>query len=179
MLAPPRLFGHQSPGPGPHRGVQNHLPAGIHLDLGPDDGGPLVGHPELAEPFDLVAPEVDPERDFGCGWPQIEDRAADGQLPAVFDLVLASVAGSHQAVDEAGLIDDVAGAEEERPHFPCRGSQPLYQSPTGGHYHSRPAGRFGEAVQDPHPVAHRLDAGAEPLKRKGLPRREEFDLVWT
>ena len=95
----------------------------------------------------------------------------------MFDLVFASVAGSHQDVNDAGLIDDVAGAKEERPHFPCPWSQPLYQSPTGGHYHSWPAGWFGEPVQDPHPVAHRLDARAEPLKRKGLPRREEFDLV--
>ena len=74
----------------------------------------LVGHGELREPIDLVAPEVDPNRVVGGRGIHVDDGAAHGELAARLDLVLAAVAHRHQASDELVTIEPGAAADDDR-----------------------------------------------------------------
>ncbi len=81
------------------------LPAGEELHLGAVDGGALVGHRELAQAVDLVAPEVDADRLVGGGREDVDDRAPHGDLAPVLDLVLPAVAEVDELLDQALLVD--------------------------------------------------------------------------
>ena len=85
------------------RGQQ--LAAREDLHLGDVDRGPLVGHGELGQAVDLVAPQVDAHRHVGGGGEHVDDRAPHGHLAPVLDLVLAAVAGRDQPLDELGGVD--------------------------------------------------------------------------
>ena len=177
LLPPPRLLGDQGLGPGPHLVVGNELAARMDLDLGPGHGGPLVGHPELGEPVDLITPQVDAHRGVGRRRPHVDDRTPYRQLAAVFDLVLAPIPGGHQVGDEGPLVDLVTGAEPSGRTLAGPGTQPLDQGPTGSHDHPGSVGNVGEPVEDVEPAAHGLHRGAHPFEGQRLPRREHLDGV--
>jgi hypothetical protein len=85
--------------------------AGPQLDIGgekqlPARRGPqpvrsdlqraLIGHLEVADLLDLVAPELHPQRVFLRRWEHVEDSAANREVPALLDQFGAHVSGADQ-----------------------------------------------------------------------------------
>ena len=65
----------------------------------------LVGHRELRQPVDLVAPQVDAHRMVGGRRVHVDDRAAHRELTARLDLVLAPVAHRDELLDERVTVE--------------------------------------------------------------------------
>ena len=68
---------------------------------------------EEADRLDLDVEEVDAHRAVLGGRVEVEDAAADGELPAVVDLVDALVAGGHQLLGDLVEVEQVADADGE------------------------------------------------------------------
>ena len=68
---------------------------------------------EEADRLDLDVEEVDADRAVLGGRVEVEDAAADGELPAVVDLVDALVAGGHELLADLVEIEQVADADGE------------------------------------------------------------------
>ena len=114
LVAAPRLGRHHRLGAGPHLRRRPQLTAAEQLDLGDVDGRTLILHAELAEPVDLVSPEVDTDRNLRGRWEDVDDRAADGDLTAVLDLVLPPVAEPDQLFDQGLGVELLARAHDDR-----------------------------------------------------------------
>ncbi len=177
VLATPRLLGDQSLGAGPHRVVEHELTGGEDLDGVEARGRALVADAELGQAVDLVAPQVDAHRRVGGGREDVDDGAAAGDLPAMFDELLAAVALVHEAGHQLVGIERGAGADRHRGDRLLGRGQALEQGPHAGDDHGRHAIRVAEAVQDAHAPTHRLDARADPLERQGLPGGEQLDVA--
>jgi hypothetical protein len=175
LLASPRLGREQLLRPGAHPGPRQQLAGREERDLAERDGGALVVDPELVEPVDLVAPQVDAHRRVGGGGEDVDDGAAHGDLTAVLHLVLAPVAEADETRDEIGAVHHVALTDDDRIDLGV--TQPLHQRSRRRHEHRRRAFGVTQVPQRLHPPAHRLDAGADPLERQGLPGREGHDRV--
>ena len=112
------------------------------LDLG---HGALVADVEDAEALDLVAPEVDPYAVVVGGGEDVDDAASHRQLAPVLHLVLAAVAGVHEAGDELLRVDLLAAVHDDRLGILHLRPELLQQGADRGHDQSgagrrRPAG---------------------------------------
>ncbi len=96
LLAAPRFEPDQALGAGADLGGGQQLAAREQQRLGQVVGGALVGHRELGEPVDLVAPQVDAYGPVGGGREDVHDGAPHGQLASVLDHLLAAVARGDQ-----------------------------------------------------------------------------------
>ena len=142
-------------------------------------GRPLVSDVERRQPVDLVAPEVDADRQVGGGGEHVDDAAPHSQLAAVLDLVLAPISGLHQPGDRLPGVEAGAGRDHQRPRRLLPGSEALQHRPHRGHHHSGPGlGRRAVTEQVPeHPQAgpHGDDLGAHPLEGQRLPGGKQRD----
>ena len=114
LVAAPRLGRHHRLGAGPHLRRRPQLTAAEQLDLGDVDGRTLILHAELAEPVDLVSPEVDADRNLRGRWEDVDDRATHGDLTAVLDLVLPPVTEPDQFLDQCFGIELLARPHDDR-----------------------------------------------------------------
>ena len=150
--------------------------------LGQVVGGALVSDRELGEPVDLVAPQVDAHRRVGGRTEHVNDRAPNGQLAPMLDLVFAPVAHADQPGHQRLGIDLLAFADDDRLDVLDVRAEPLQEGPHRGHQNLGKTIRMtlSAAAQPPHgpqPPAHGLHAGADPLKGQGLPGRAHLDLL--
>ncbi len=177
LLSAPRLDGDQGRRPLAHLVGREELTRREDVGLGDVGGRPLVVDRELREAIHFVAPQVDAHRRVRRRREHVDDRPPEGDLPAVLDEVLASIARSHELGDELGRIHLLAGGDGDRLDILDMGTQPLRKgADAGDHDPRRPLG-LAQAPHHPQATAHRLDPGAHPLERQGLPRREQLDLV--
>ena len=137
----------------------------------------LIVDAERRQSVDLVAPQVDADRGVGSGGVDVDDRAAAGELAAVLDEFLAAVAELDERRRELVGIDLGAGPHDDRVDRRGVGAELLEERPHAGDDHRwHPLG-IAEPPQDLEPLAHRLDARADPLERQRLPAGELDDLV--
>ena len=177
LLPAPGLEADQALGALSHLSGREQLAAGEDDDLGQVVGGALVGHGELGEAIDLVAPQVDAHGAVGGGREHVDDGAADRDLAAVLDHLLAAVAGRHQLVDELVSVDAGAGGDDDGLERLDVRAETLHQGPDGRHDHLRGTVGLPQAPQGAQAAAHGLDAGADPLEGQGLPGGEQLDGV--
>ena len=133
-------------------------------------------HAELAKTVDLVAPEVDPNRDLARRGKHVDDGAAHRYLPAVFDLVLASVAEPDQGSHEVLGVEGLSGPHDDRFGFLDMWPEALQERLHRSNQHER---HVHAGVEMPHrlePTTHRFDTRTHPFKREGLPCRKYVDL---
>jgi hypothetical protein len=125
LVPPPRLGRHQRRRPGPDLVGGQHLPAREDLDAVDPLRRALVGHRELGEAVDLVAPQVDAHGAVGGRGEHVDDRAPAGHLAAVLDDVLAAVPGGHEPLHESDGVDDIAGVDDQGLDFLDVGAEAL------------------------------------------------------
>ena len=119
---------------------------------------PLGEGRERAHLLDLVAEQLDAQRLAAGRGEDVDDAAADGELPALIDPVDALVAGARERLGEAveaGLIAD------DEPHGPwpeLRRRHPLGER--GGRRADEPAG--GEDVEGAGALADEMRRRLEP-----------------
>ena len=177
LLATPGLAANESVGAPAHLVGRQQLSTGEHGHALQWVGRPLVAHRELAEPVDLIAPEVDPHGGVRSRREEVDDRPADGDLAAMLDEILAAVAGVHELAHELVTVAALPDLDLDGLDLLDVGTEPLGERPDGRDHH------IGSpiAVQQPPDRAqaptHRLDTGAHPLERQGLPRREQVDTI--
>ena len=145
--------------------------------LGALGGGALVGHRELGQAVDLVAPQVDAHRLVGGGGEHVDDRAPHGDLAPVLDLVLPAVAEVDQLADQVLLVDLRAGADDHGGDVLDVRAEALDQGPDRGDHDAGGLVGVGQVPDRPQAAAHRLHRRADPLEGQGLPRREHVDAV--
>jgi hypothetical protein len=175
LLAPPWLEADQPLGPLADLVGGQQLTAREQQHLVEPVGRPLVGHRELGEPVDLVAPQVDAHRAVGRRREHVDDRPAHGQLAPVLDHLLAPVASGHEVAHQVVAVDLQTRAHRDRRHVVDVRAEALHQGPHRGHHHGgRPLGLV-QSPQHAQAPAHRLDPGADALERQRLPRGEQLD----
>jgi hypothetical protein len=177
LLATPRLQPDQPVGPLAHLLAGEQLAAREDHGLGEVDGGALVGHGELDEAVDLVAPQVDAHGPVGGGGEHVDDRAPHGDLAPVLDHLLTAVAGTDQPLHQLVAVDAGAGGDGDRLEVLDVGAEALDQGPHRGHHDLGGAVRVAQAPQGAQAAAHGLDAGADPLEGQRLPGGEDLDGV--
>src|SRR5205823_9643823 len=91
LLAAPGLTGDETVGARPYLVAGQELAARKDQRALEGRGRALVVDRELTETVDLVAPQVDAHGRVGGRREHVDDRSADRDLAAVFDLVLAPV----------------------------------------------------------------------------------------
>ena len=178
LLAAPRLEADQPLGPLADLVGGQQLAAREQQHLVEVVGRALVGHRELGEPVDLVAPQVDAHRAVGGRREHVDDRAR--ARPARPGARPSPRAGSRRPPGRrpgrrgrsAGPGRTAIGATSST-WGPRRCTSARTEATTT-------SGARSGVVQPPqHPQApaHRLDARAHPLERQRLPRREQLDPV--
>ena len=164
-------------------GREDELPATENGRRIEAHGGALVRHVELGQAVHLVAEQIDADAGVAGGRKDVDDPPPYGYLASVFDLVLAPVTGSNQALDQLARIERVAEADDHRLGVGNRRAEPLQQRLHGGNENPAPSavvvGRRRCAVsQVPHRLqapAHRLDARADSLEGQRLPGGKQVD----
>ena len=155
--------------------TSRHPKSSIGLEIG---HRPLVAGVELGEPVHLVAPEVDPHRQVRRRRVDVDDPAPHGELAAVLDLVLTSVARAPRA----GATNSFWSTRSRRDTTTgtaasSTGPNRCNRARTGADDDiGRPRG-VAQPPQQPQPPAHRRQLGADPFEGQGVPRREELDDV--
>ena len=139
----------------------------------------LIAHRELAEAIDLVAPQVDAHGGVGGRREDVDDRAADGDLAAMFHLFLTAVARLHERGHELVAIATLSDLDLDRFDLLDVRPEALRERPDRSDHHVGCAARIEQPPDRAQPPAHRLDPGAHPLERQRLPSREEVDPVRT
>ena len=177
LLAAPRLERDETPGTGADLVGRQQLAAREDPHFGEIVRRPLVVDGELREPVDLVAPQVDPDRVVRGRREHVDDRAADADLAAVLDLVLAAISRLHESRDQLVAVAPLAGPHLDRFDLVDVRAEPLHQRPDRGDDDFGRPGRVEQAPDGPQPAAHRLDTGTDTLERQRLPRGEQVDLV--
>ena len=183
LVATPRLGPDQAGGPVTHGLVGDQLAAAEQLDGPQVVDGALVGHVEPGQPVDLVAPQVDAHRLVGGGREDVDDPAPHGQLPAVLDDGLASVAHGHQLADQLGHVDAVTLPHDDRSGRGAERAQPLQHRLDGGDHQVRTVAARSTLSAAPaqlpeqsEPPAHGGHVGTDPLEGQRLPGREDLHL---
>jgi hypothetical protein len=128
---------------------------------------------ERADALDLVPEELDPERLAARRRVDVDDPAAEGELPALLGLVDALVAGQRELLGEDVDAGVVAGREVHR-----RRSGSGWRHRLGercGRGADEPAGR--EDVQGARPLAHEVRRRLEPRAPADTTAREERDVL--
>ena len=83
-------------------------------------GGALVSDRELGETINLVSPQVDPHRRISRRTEHVNDRASNGELAPMLDLVFAPVAHGNQPGHQRRGIDLLAFLHDDRARRPPR-----------------------------------------------------------
>ena len=139
---------------------------------------PLVAGVELGQPVHLVAPQVDPHRQLRRRRVDVDDPAPHGELAAVLDLVLTSVARARRAGPRTpsgrdGPARDTTTGTAASSTGPNR----CNRARTGATTTSGALEGSLQPPQQPESSPHRRQLGADPFEGKGVPRREELDDV--
>ncbi len=182
LLAPPRRLTYQTAGPPADLLGGQQLAATEQLDTGQVVGGALVPDRELGETINLVSPQVDPHRRISRRTEHVNDRASNGELAPMLDLVFAPVAHGNQPGHQRRGIDLLAFLHDDRLDVLHVRAQPLQEGPNRGHQNLGKTIRMtlSAAAQPPHgtePAAHGLHARADPLEGQGLPGGAHLDLL--
>ena len=177
LLPTPRLGRQEGSGPLPDVLGGQQLPAGEEMHLGSLGGRALIGHRELAQAVDLVAPQVDAHRLVGGGREHVDDGAPHGDLAPVLDLVLPAVTEVDQLADQTLLVDLRAGADDHGGDVLDVRAEALDQGPDGGDHDSGGLVGVGQVPDRPQAAPHGLHRRTDPLEGQGLPRREHVDAV--
>ena len=108
------MRGREGSGPCTHLGGEQQFARGMELD--PADVVPrsLIGHREVADLLDRVAPELDAHRVLGGGGKDVEDASAHGELTPAFDQVDAGVATQHKVGHDRVHVDLDTLVEDQR-----------------------------------------------------------------
>ena len=86
-LRRPRMRRREDPGPCAHLGGEQQLACGVERDPAHVMARSLVGHREVADLLDRVAPQLDAHRVLGGRGEDVEDAAAHGELAPALDQV--------------------------------------------------------------------------------------------
>ncbi len=127
LLPAPGLATHELRRSGPDGGVGHQFPSGEDLHLGQRGRRPLVGDRELAQAIDFVAPQVDAHGRLGGRREDVDDRAPQGDLAPMLDLVLTVIPGVDQPSDQVVRVADVADTDDDRLHLVGAGAEALQQ----------------------------------------------------
>src|SRR5206468_2587656 len=131
LLPPPWLLRDQARRPLAHVVGGQELTARKELGALDVNRGALVGHGELGETVDLVAPQVDTDGNVGGGREDVDDRASDRDLSAVLDLVLAAVTGGDELFDELGRVEYITRMDDDGLDILYVRPQSLHEGPYG------------------------------------------------
>ena len=176
LLAPPRLGLQELTGARPHLVGGQELPHREDPRLGDLARRTLIGHREVRQTVDLVAPEIDAHRVIGGGGIDVDDRTPHRDFAARLHLILASVPDRDEAFDELVAVDPRARANHNGFDVLDVRAEPLHE---GAHRRDDGAGEViatgAESPDDPQPPAHRLGRGRHTLERQRLPRGKELD----
>ena len=163
----------------PHRRGQQQLAAGRRPQAAVRlSQAALVGHLEVADLLDGVAPELDPHRMLLSGREDIEDAAPDSQLAAMFHGLGPRVADLDQPGDHVVEVSGVTGPEPDRLQLAQAADDRLEQAADRGGDHGERAGpgvgrvRVGEPAQHRQPLPGYVWLRRQPLVRQRLPGRE-------
>ncbi len=107
----------------------------------------------------------------------VDDRPSHADLTAVLDLMLAAVSRLHERGDELVAVAPFARPHLDRLDLVDVGAESLHQRADGGDDDVGRPCRFEQAPDGPQAATHRLDARADALERKGLPRGEQVDVI--
>ena len=153
-------------------------------DRGPVDllAGKLGLRIEGAQRLEFVAEKLEAHRPGAGQWEDIEDAAAQRDLPLLADLRLRLVALVLEPLDEVERVDAVAKLEAAKPVFQFgRGEGPLQQPDTGGD--DDRAGRggvcaglsaLGQVDEGLEPFAQHVGVRQSGLVRQDIPSREKL-----
>ena len=109
--------------------------AGAHSPCSRDLERALVGDGERADLLDRVTPELDPQGVLLRGREDVEDAAADRDLPAPLDEVVSLVAQAHEGSHQFRKRRLVADHEANRAHIGDRRHDRLEEGTHRGHEH--------------------------------------------
>ena len=177
LFAAPRFGGDEAGGPLAHVVGRHQFAGGEDDDLVEVVGRALVVDAEARQAVDLIAPQVDADRGVGGRGEHVDDGAAAGELAAVFDEFLASVAELDELPAERVGIDLDAGPHDDRLGGGGAGAELLEQRSHAGDDHGGASFGVAQAPEHVEALAHRLDARADALERQGLPTGELHDLA--
>ena len=179
LLAAPRLGGDELVGPATDVVGRHQLAGREDHHLVEVVGRALVVDAERRQAVDLVAPQVDADRGVGGRREDVDDRARAGRTRR--GARPAPRAGSRS---RRACSDELVGIDESRSaaRRSARRRRVRARASAAGRARRRRrcAGVLVGVAQPPQhlePLPHRLDAGAHPLERQRLPRREEDDLA--
>ena len=175
LLPTPGAGGHQPLGRGPNRRHWPHLPSRKYLNLLPRLGGTLIGHRELGEAVNLIAPQIDADRAVGGRREHIHDGTPHREHAPVLHLHIAPVAPAGQVSGQLAQINPIARCHPHWLGIAGIKHQSLKQGPHRGHQNRRALLGVVELPDGLATPAHRLHSRADPLERQGLPRREQGD----
>ena len=135
----------------------------------------LVERIEGAQRLDLVAQELDAQRQLGREGIKVEDLAAQADLAGLFRQRRAREAGLHEAREQFARVDALATREHQELALEVgRGRHRLQQRQRRGDDHARPAlGRAELALHELETFAHLVGIGARGAAGERLARREE------
>ncbi len=169
------LLGEQAR-PLPYVGGQQQLAARRRPQpVGGDLEGALVGHLEVADLLDAVAPELDAQRVLLGGREDVEQPAADGVLTTLLDHVDAVVGDLGEAADDVVEVRLVTGPQGHRLEVAEPGHLRLQDAADRGNDHLQRPGRrvvragVAQPAQHGEAPAHGVGAWREPLVRQRLP----------
>ncbi len=137
LLPAPRLGGDELGRPLPDVLGRQQLPGGEDAHLFEVDRRALVGDGELAQPVDLVAPEVDAHGAVGRDGEDVDDRAAHRHLAAVLDLVLPPVPHGDEGAEEVVAVALLAGPHDDRLDVVDVRTEALHERPHRRHDDAR------------------------------------------
>ena len=119
----------------------------------------LVGHPEVADLLNGVAPELDPQRVVLGGREHVQDAAADRYLTAVGHQLSPGIPDVHQAGEHFLQVGGVAGGQRYGHQLTQAACQWLQQ----------PAHRGDDHFQRAGPGIARVGPGQPPQDREAAP----------
>jgi hypothetical protein len=178
LLGAPRLGGEEFLGTGAHFRRRQQLPHGEEPGVFEVGMAALVGDGELAQPVDLVTPQVDAHRVVSGGRVNIDDRAPHRELAARFDLVFAAIPHRDEPFDQLVAVEAGSGVHDDRLNGLHMRPEALHEGSDGGdHDVGQVLATDPQPPHDPEPAAHRLGRGRHPLEGQRLPRGEQLDGV--
>ena len=176
LLAAPRLGLQQLAGARPHLVGGQQLPHREDPRLGDLARRTLIGHREVRQAVDLVAPQIDAHGVIGGRGIHVDDRTPHRDLAPRLHLVLAAVPDRDEAFDELVAVDLRARANHDGLDVLDVRTEPLHERAHRRDDGAREVVAAGaESPDDAQPPAHRLGRGRHALERQRLPRGKELD----
>ena len=158
--------------------VWKELSAGEDLDRVDVGDAALVGDVEARQPFDLVAVAVDSDAVLAGRREDVDDPAANGDLTAVLDLVLAAIPRRDERRHEPVRVDLALRSHDDWCGIVRKRGESLYERLHGRDDECRAGirSRPGDAPECLQATAHRLHRRGDPLEGQRLPRWEVREL---